>query len=284
MESRKKDGMTYEHFKSVYEFDSVLNNRKVNPIFFKSGCLSSHRADGSTWSGTKDFPEAQEFMLNGWNAKISQMKEEMMKYSQKVIVQRQKMLKSVVGYIPCVPNAIKGVPKSMYAFEKKEREEKRNTIHLVFNSNAACGFSSEQLLKCGLTVLKLAMILDKSKIRTQIDVVPFMSFNGSEAVGCTIQIKDYRQSFNFSKMAYPIANPAFFRRHGFNYLEKTQGISNSWKDGYGRSLAMCSESQKEKYLKFAGLADKNVVYIDIQDCSSADYDPIKLAVSKGIKI
>ena len=282
MESKKKDGMIYEHFKSVYEFDSVMGNRKTNPIF--EPVLSSHREEDSRWAGTKDFPEAQDFMLNGWNAKIKQMREEMMKYSQKVIVQRQKMLKSVVGYIPCVPNAIKGVPKSMYFFEKKEREEKRNTIHLVFNSNASCDYSSERLLQCGLTVLKLAMILDKSKIRTRIDVVPFMSFDEREAVGCTIQIKDYRQSFNFSKMAYPIANPAFFRRHGFNYLEKTQGISESWKSGYGCSLAMCCSSLKEKYLKFAGLAENNVVYIDIHDCLSANYDPLKLALTKGIKI
>ena len=282
MESKKKDGMIYEHFKSVYEFDSVMGNRKTNPIF--EPVLSSHKVDGSSWFGTKDFPEAQNFMLNGWNAKIEQMREEMMKYSQKVIVQHQKMLKSVVGYIPCVPNAIRGVPKSMYSFEKKEREEKRNSIHLVFNSNASCDYSSEELLKCGLTVLKLAMILDKSRIRTQIDVVPFMACEGSEAVGCTIQIKDYRQSFNFSKMAYPIANPAFFRRHGFNYLEKTQGIFRGWKDGYGHSLAMCGSSQKEEYLKFAGLAGNNVVYIDIKDCSNADYDPLKLALAKEIKI
>jgi hypothetical protein len=182
---------------------------------------------------------------------------------------------------------LKGHPKAMISYTKQERTEKRNTIHVVFNNCGTSDVSGDTLLKCGLTVLKMALVLDKSNIRTKIDVVPKMSYvriGGNSCYGCTVTIKDYRQPFNFSKMAYPIANPAFFRRHGFNYLEKTQGISSSWRSGYGCSLAMCSEEKKANYLKFAGLADNNVVYIDILDCSSADYDPIKLAVSKGIKI
>ena len=274
-----------EHFKSVYDFEETLRKRPVNKAFCE---LYSHRSEKKEWYQTSSYEEADKFLMEGWNAKIDELKTTIEKYSQNVIVQRRKQIKNVMGFVPCVPRVLKGHPKAMISYTKQERTEKRNTIHVVFNNCGTGGISGDTLLKCGLTVLKMAVILDKSNVRTKIDVVPKMSYEyygGNSCYGCTVTIKDYRQSFNFSKMAYPIANPSFFRRHGFAYYEHMDGDMSAWSLGYGTSLAQCPSKDKEEYLEWAGLTEKNgVVYVDIDDCRNADFDPEKLMENKGINL
>ena len=274
-----------ERFKSVYEFEDALNKRPVNRAFRN---LDSHIKGDSDWYQTKDYEEAEKFLKEGWNAKIEELKTTIEKYSRLIVAQHKKQVKDVRGFVPCVPRALKGHPKAMISYTRQERTEKRNTIHVVFNNCGTGDVSGDTLLKCGLTVLKMALILDKSNIRTKIDVVPKMSYvspGGNSCYGCTVTIKDYRQPFNFSKMAYPIANPSFFRRHGFAYLEHMDGDMSDWSFGYGISLAQCPSEDKKEYLEWAGLTEKNgIVYVDIDDCRMARFDPEVLMKNKGISI
>lgn len=274
-----------ERFKSVYEFEDALNKRPVNEAF---SSLSSHRSGDLKWYQTKDYEEAEKFLKEGWNAKIEELKTTIEKYSRLIVAQHKKQVKDVMGFVPCVPRALKGHPKAMISYTKQERTEKRNTIHVVFNNCATSNVSGDTLLKCGLTVLKMALVLDKSNVRTKIDVTPEMSYvshGGNSCYGCTVTIKDYRQPFNFSKMAYPIANPSFFRRHGFSYLEHMDGDMSAWSFGYGCSITQCPSEDKKEYLEWAGLTEKNgVVYVDIDDCRMAGFDPEVLMKNKGISI
>lgn len=273
----------FENFKTVYEFEKALSKRPINPSFGRRASLSSERTGDSDWYQTEDYSEADTFLKKGWNAKIDELRGELERFSRTVIVKRQRMIKSVIGFIPCIPNAIRGVPKTMYAFEKRDSKETKRILHLVMNNNSTAGTSGETLLKAGITLLKVAMILEKAMVRTKIDVVPFMSYEGSyKCYGCTVTIKEYRQPFNYSKMAYPIANPSWFRRHGFRWLETQSGEMEDWVCGYGSSIHKRSKEQQEKYLKYAGLRDDGVVYIDLDDCIRANFDAERLMADKGI--
>lgn len=270
-----------EKFNSVYEFENAINTRPTNEAFTE--CASKTKGDEYFYQ-TSNYDEANDYLLKGWNAKIEELRGAMEKFSSKIVVERKRQIKSVQGFLPCVPNAIRGVPKAMYSYSKVQEKQKRRTLHLVLNSCSTGGTSGEDLLYAGLTVLKVAMILDKMGVRTKIDVVPKMSYEGSnKCYGCTVTVKEYRQPFNYSKMAYPIANPSFFRRHGFRWLEVQEGDMRDWVGGYGRSIHKCSKSEQNEYLKWAGLLEDGTVYIDFDDCRGADYDPIKLMENKGIK-
>lgn len=269
-----------EHFKSVYEFESALKSRPINEAFdISDGSADTHRSD---WFQTKNYDEADDLLVNGWNAKIDEMKGTLEKFSRKVAVQQRITENNVVGFMPNVPRAIKGYPDSMFSHREVNKTETRNTIHIIYSMSSCAGTSGNQLLQAGLAILKMAMILDKSNIRTKIDLVPFESYCDNTYIGCTVGIKDYRQSFNFSKMAYPIANPSFFRRHGFRYLETMTGKLRAWSSGYGGSVTGRSDSSE--WFKKAGFADDGVIYITFDDCARENYDPMKIMNSKGIKI
>lgn len=275
----------YEHFNTIYDFNNAIKTRAVNSDF--AGKESSRLKDDSGWFGTGTWDEAQELLEKGWNVKVEQMKSELEKFSRDVDVQRRKQIKSVAGYAPCVPNAIRGVPKSMLSSKPVQRKESRRTLRIVMNNTAIGNVGADELMKSGMTMLKLALLLEKSGVKTRIDVVPKMSFSRDEknvCYGCSVTIKDYRQPFNLSKMSYPLAHASFFRRHGFRYLETMDGDMRKWVKSYGVSLSCHDKSEQKEYLDYVGFLKDGVVYIDFKDCQNADYNPETLAEMKEIKI
>lgn len=272
-----------EHFKTVYDFERTLNKRTISGEFDISD--GSSRTSDTKWYQTESYEEADNFLINGWNAKIDELKGSLEKYSRKIAVQNRITENNVVGFMPNVPRAIRGYPGSMISNREIKRTEKRNTIHIIYSMTANCGTHGEGLLKAGIVVLKIAMVLDRSNIRTKIDLVPFLASEDGEYVTCIVGIKDYRQSFNYSKMAYPIVNPSFFRRHGFRYLETLSGITaENWCCGYGRSIADSTESNAMEFKKKAGFYDEGVIFITYNDCQESEFDPIEIMAKKGINL
>lgn len=270
----------YEHFNSIYDFENAINTRPVNEYF--QGDEHS-KSGSSSFTATESLNEADELMLKGWNAKVEEMKKKI-NFQNKVERLRNKQIKNVAGYAPCVPNAIKGVPKSMIATKVQRVEEKRRTMHLVINNTGTAGFTSTELMNCGMTVLKLAQLLDANKIRTRIDVVPKMSYKNDSLYGCTVKIKDYKQNFNLSKVAYPLGHVSFFRRHGFRYFETLPNPQQDFSGSYGTSDLEDNKQLRDKYFEFAGFLKNNVIYIDKNDCFKANFDPVVLAKNKGITL
>ena len=272
----------YEHFNSIYEFEKALNSRPVNKLH--SLKQSSQKRDYA-FSQTESYEEADGLLKNGWNAQVENIEKELKKFSNTIRVNHNRQVKSVAGYAPCVANAIRGVPKSMFSTKKIERNEKRKSVHIIINNIAHYKTESSELMKAGLTVLKLSMMLDRMGIRTKIDMVPIMSSCGYSCYGCTVSIKDYRQPFNISKIAYPVAHVAFFRRHGFKYYETMKGFSNeAMARNYGYDLSISGDRIKKAYMDFAGFKKDGVVYIDFEDCKMVGFDYSKLAEDKGISL
>lgn len=273
----------YEHFKSIYDFERVLNERPVSAPF--EGHETSHDKGRDSFFKTVDFDEAQNLLEKGWDAKIGDIEDEMKKFLRLVVVKKSKQVKSVAGFAPCVPNAIRGVPKSMFATRILPKKETKRSVHIVFNNSANAQTEADDLIKSGLTVLKLAYILDRHGIRVKIDMVPKMSYNNESVYGCTVNIKEYRQPFNLLKIAYPLAHVSFFRRHGFRYLETLPEIKNKgFVGGYGSSMIYADKKIKDAYFKFAGFLSDDVVYIDFKDVSESGFEYQKLAEAKGIEV
>lgn len=268
----------FENFKTVYDFEKALAERPTNKDFGE--CASKNKGN-SSWYQTKDYSEADTFLTQGWNAKIDEVKSACEKFSTTVAVKHRRIVNDYVGFMPSVPRAIQGYPQSMINITKRDSTESQRTKHIVFDNTACGGTSGEQLLKAGLTVLKLAMILDKSNVRTKIDMLPFTSYAGNSMYGCSVTIKDYRQPFNYLKMAYPIANPSFFRRHGFRWLETQSGDMKKWVIRYGGEIFGRGE-MTEAYLKFAGMKKDDVIFINFKDCKEAEFNPETLMKNKGI--
>lgn len=271
----------FKQYKDIYAFQKDLE-KPTNSYFEGNEHSKNHDRD---WYQTEDFEEAENLLKNGWNEKVKEFATELRNFSATIERNRVKNYNSVCGFAPIVPNAIKGVPKSMLASKKIKSNKKLRTVHLIINNTASGGTDGDELIKTGLTSLKLAVILGKKNIRTKIDILPKISGCGESVYGCAITIKDYKQPFDISKIAYPLAHTSMFRRHGFRWLETLPEMTNrEFVDRYGRNFMRIGETLRTEYKKYAGFDKDDVLYIEVQDVQKADYDPFKLAEMKGIKL
>ena len=270
----------YENFKSIYAFEEAINKRPVNEIF--NNYNTSSILGTESFTETKSFEEAENLLRKGWNKEVKKMEAELKNFSGSVKSGYNKQIKNIAGYAPCVPNAIKGVPKSMYATKTAKKDFK--AIHIIINNTAAGCCSSKDLMESGMLFLKLATLLEKNKIRTKIDIIPKMSKTGDNIYGCTINLKDYRQPFNISKIAYPLAHTSMFRRHGFKWWETLPINMPSEATNYGYSMIYISKYKKKEYFQYAGFLDDNVIYLDFEDAQKAGFNIENLIKNKGINL
>ena len=269
----------YEEFSDIYAFEKALNVREVNTLFKNNQSSITGSMD---FTGTKDWNEAQSLLNNGWAPKVEKIKNELKKFSIQVERDRNKIIKSIAGFAPCVPNAIRGVPKSMLAV--KTVPKKQRVVKLVINNTIKWSIGSEQLMKSGVLFLKLALLLEKCGIKTEILIVPKLSECQGRVYGCSVKIKDYRQSFNILKMAYPIAHTSLFRRHGFRWWEVIDSELPSEATEYGCSLVYLKDYEKKEVLHKLNFDAKDTIYLDFNDAESADFNVENLIKNKGIKI
>ena len=269
----------YEEFSDIYAFEKALNVREVNTLFKNNQSSITGSMD---FTGTKDWNEAQSLLNNGWAPKVEKIKNELKKFSIQVERDRNKIIKSIAGFAPCVPNAIRGVPKSMLAV--KTVPKKQRVVKLVINNTIKWSISSEKLMESGVLFLKLALLLEKCGIKTEILIVPKLSEVNCKVYGCSVKIKDYKQPFNISKMAYPIAHTSLFRRHGFRWWEVIDSPLPSEATEYGCSLVYLNDYEKKEVLHKLNFDAKDTIYLDFNDAVGADFNVENLIKNKGIKI
>lgn len=112
-----------EDFGSIYSLLNTINNRENNSFMRNED--SSQKHGNEEWSGTNSYEEAQSLLIHGYEDPVKSIKSSLAKnkkltskiYSSipKPIAQNR-----VVGFVPNVPNALRGLPESMITMEIHE--------------------------------------------------------------------------------------------------------------------------------------------------------------------
>ena len=68
----------YEQFESYQEFLKVVEERDRTNAHRSENRLNEIASEGD-WCGVKDYDEARRLLINGWDAKVQQLKEEFKK-------------------------------------------------------------------------------------------------------------------------------------------------------------------------------------------------------------
>ena len=273
--------LVFEQFDNLTKFSKALE-RSENVVF--RGEILSSKKEYSTWAGTRTYEEAIDLFNNGWDDKVDEIKKGLVEFEKanekNVSYQKSRPSTSVVGFAPHVPNAILGLPNSMIMTERTPMKAK--AVRLVYNMSMNAGTDADDILKAGLCVLKIAYSMEMKGYRVRIDVSPFASTSSREDAICVVCVKDWRQHIDIKKVAFPIANPAMFRRLGFRWLESTENLTDTgYRCGYGRSF---EDAKKEKkILTDAGVLEENDYYMNVPLAQKNGFDVNKVAKAIGIK-
>ena len=275
-----------ETFDSIVEFENTIDSRKPSTHF--KTFASSKQNGNEGWSGTKSYEDAEKLLRNGYTVGAEKLNNASVKFhstDSKILNSYQLRMKlSVVGAVPCVPNAVRGYPKAMYRQTKVERPSAKRTLKIVFANVACANTSADDLFKSGATMLNFASFVEKCGIRTEIYISPYMGYKklGSitKTIGCYVRVKEFNQPFNFQKLAYGIAHVSMFRRQGFNYIETVPTkVSIGFESNHGCQIETSTAKTK---LEQAKVLSGNDLFIDYSKVENAGFDVMKLAKNEGI--
>lgn len=231
----------FESFSSVASFISTIDARPVKEGW---GYLSS-RTEDEQWTTTKNYEEATSLALYGDKKAADKVAKSLKKIkAENPCTEERAMAKvkrTVAGSRPCVPAAIIGHPCSMY---RRNVVKVSKPVVTVYYSISMCGgTSAETLADAGAKVAQAIQTVERSGVRVNL-YAGNTSCTGSQSIGCFVRIKDSAKDFDLLRMAYPIVNPSFFRRHWFHWAEtKNELKTEEWHYGYGRPLDRKEEKE-----------------------------------------
>lgn len=235
-----------EIFESVNEFSRQLNKR---PTCSGAGCSSTSGSKAFTM--TDSYEQADDFArcgdrdsLTKINASMQKLKAGKHEWEQRA---QARVRRSVIGTRPCVPAAIGGHPKAM--FRRDKIYTKRPVVDIFYNIGACGDIQAERLADFGVKVVEAAKTVERSGVRVNL-YAGNCSRSGEQGSVVFVKIKDSSHDIDMLRMAYPIINPSFFRRHWFRWVETKPELRQShWSSGYGRSVSAQEEQEYFNQLK-----------------------------------
>lgn len=225
-----------EDFGSIYSLLNTVNNRENNSFMCDRNVSQKHGDE--EWMGTSSYEEAQSLLIHGYEDPIKSIKSNLAKNKKltskiynsipKPIVQNR-----AVGFVPNVPNALKGLPESMITLEKLHKKKK--TISIIYAIGGNVNVESDVLVSAGTALVSAINLIELSGVQTELSIGFMPTKETKQIIFPTVKIKGYGERFSLQKICFPMIHPAMFRRIGLKYLETCPGMGEDFSHGYGRS-------------------------------------------------
>lgn len=243
----KEKQYIFESFDSVARFIDIINSR---PVKQEWGYTQS-TADDESWTTTKSYEEASDLALYGDRKAADKVEQSIKKLradkaSREERVQ-SRVVRSVVGSRPCVPAAVMGHPASMY--RRLTTKVKKPVVTIYYSISMHGGTDAKILADAGAKMTEAILTIERSGVRVNL-YAGNTSCTDSQSIGAFVRIKDSSKDFDLLRMAYPLINPSFFRRHWFHWAEtKNELNTKEWRCGYGRPLYSSEEKKTLSKMK-----------------------------------
>lgn len=204
-----------------------------------SGEHASDKND-SDFTGTRNYAEAVKLLQTGYSEAAKMLKTDV-KQKDKIQSKYQRLTEhaiphtAVVGFIPCVPNAMMNLPNSMISVDRKP--QKRKTLSVIYIETGSAFRDQKYFTTAGAALLSAITLVEKSGIQTKIELGFFAGRRGNDTTGelavGTVHIKNYGERYSFQKVSFPLVHPSMFRRIGFKWIETVPYSTRDFSHGYG---------------------------------------------------
>lgn len=242
----KSQKVSVEQFADIYELVDTLRERNTVRKSFANAYSSDKLEDMSShesfnheedFYGTKTYEESMDLLENGWHEGVNLIENAGLNpHGGKGI----RFKTDVVGGAPCIPNAIMGLPDSMFATE--DRHQKMREVTIAYGIGGLADITARELAQAGRILLDAVASIEKQGINVRIVLCKISASRDEptnprcQNVGIVVPIKKADDKLNLKKVAYPLSHPSFFRRQYFHWLETQQTFSFNVTGCYGYSV------------------------------------------------
>lgn len=269
-----------ERYNSIHEFTNTIFKRKNNDVMEYEH--SSEKKD-EEFTGTKNMDEAIDLLRNGYSKPLERIKKslETVKAKSNTNVQKNRPSLGVVGYAPCVPNAILNLPQSMISTDRVPMKSK--IITMYYSPSVSASVENKIIIEAGIAVLRILNELELHGYRVKLEVECIGSYENDEFATASINVKGWREHIDIKKLAFPLVHPSFLRRLGFRWLETVPSLSeDGFSDGYGKPLSNGGYEKAKKFYNENGICDEKTYYLNVPLCREEEFDIQRIMKRCGI--
>lgn len=265
----KEDFASFSHLLTTIE--KRTNNRYMR---------DKHESQESDYDFTRthSYDEARQLLRAGYKEVVPKIQRKL-RESQKISSQLLAMLPKdqvhnmPVGFIPHVPNAIRGLPDSMINIEKAD--QKRKVIDVFYSMHGSWVQDTDWFVNAGAALVSAINIVETAGIQTKLHLAFATTECNDQILFPSIVIKNFGERFSIQKVSFPLVHPSMFRRIGFRYIETCPGMEEDFSRGYGHAL------QNRKPIQEA-INNNHTVYIDTKWINDHNCDIKSILQEMGV--
>lgn len=233
MYSIRKNDILLDVFNNINDYVEYIDNPKNN----KPSRKISSQTESKNFTGTSSYEEARDLLQFGDEKTLDEIKKIQRELKiDKLLgnnINKKKSYMDVVGYQPCVPLFLNGVPNCMISDEKTKTDFK--ILNLYLNFCVSARVRTNDLQKAGAIHAMMIDLLEKKGYRINLYIGEVSTCYGETIMNC-VKVKTDREPLNLKKLAFAIANPSMLRRIGFKYTEVCESNTDFTNNGYGRPV------------------------------------------------
>lgn len=254
----------FETMDSFFKFITTAHNNKV--------FADKHKSDRNpeNFAGTKNFSEAAELFLNGWDAGLEKIKAgnggDFASPAPRALVRNY-----YVGACPNVPRALQGLPDAMRQVYRPPQKQKVVTVFIDMCVSGV--LDKDRYHKVGGYIYQAIKAIEEQGARVEI-ITGFADSIGTnrraaeELIICPeITLKKASETLDAGRLSFALVHVGMFRRLCFKYIEtcpcellngSRAGDYNP--DGYG-VVAIANEEIAAKFKKYMKKTHENAVVL-----------------------
>ena len=247
----------FNKFNSVEEFSNWL---QVTPQTAKGKEFNASNEisrSNTKFAGTESFEEAQNLLKYGDKVNADKIAATIRKIKAqgKGNKTRNKLYNSPCGFMPIVPKVLAGDPQNMLAI-KKQRYNSTKVLNIAYNTTIGYQTSTEEIIETAAKVANVIASLEKNGYRVNLYAFSCGKGKRDTVYSLLVKIKDSGKYLDTLRIAYPLINPSFLRRHILAYLERIKGYGLY--KGYSRVIK--DDTEAKGYLPI------NASYLSFYNC------------------
>ena len=229
---RKIAGNVYiTEFETITDLVHFIKTNKPKEELRKIGGYDSELTtiDRVQNTKTKDFAEAEDLLLHGWEHGTKEIKNKV-DAKDTGVAMKQKSVYDVVGFQASVPRYLQGIPTNMV--NKTNIKQKNKVITINKCASYGWGTKPQVIIKESVKVLQLINRLEEQGFRVNLNVI--FTTRAENKTITKVKIKSSSQRLNIKQVAFPLCHPSMLRRIIFAVWERQEeNANNKFCDGYG---------------------------------------------------
>lgn len=220
----------------LVSYDTVLEYYQMLKRPILPGRDNSSMSGSKSFTGTRDYEEAEKLMVGGDRDSLKEMVDIKTKLDQEYQTtpsNRRITYEGPTGYTPIVPNAILGLPNSMRNTKVIKRDSK--IVDIVVNQSWAAMTPKHVISYNGAFALSYIDVLERDGYRVNLYVGKISQRDNGDSYGHVVRIKKDSEPLNIYQVSFYLINPSYLRRIAFRIDENEQYLYDETNSGYGRA-------------------------------------------------